>query len=327
MKIPRREFIATLGGAAAASTLSARIAPAQRSAAKIARVGIIDDTPLWEPFRQQLRELNYVEGQNIVFEYRRADGIPERLDAAARELAQIPVSVLAVYATPAAQAAQRATKTIPIVALAVGDPIGAGLVTNFARPGDNITGNTILSADVVTKRLQILKDAIPSVSRIALLWNPDNASNIAILQELQKAAPLFHMTLILLEARKADDFGAVFAQMSSDHPDALLTTNDPLQQTQMASVIDFLLENRIPGLFQLRQNVADGGLMAYGASMPDLFRRGAVYVDKILHGAKAGDLPVEQPLTFELIINLKTAKAIGLDIPPTLLARADEVIE
>jgi putative ABC transport system substrate-binding protein len=147
------------------------------------------------------------------------------------------------------------------------------------------------------------------------------------LQELQKAAPLFHMTLILLEARKADDFGAVFAQMSSDHPDALLTTNDPLQQTQMASVIDFLLENRIPGLFQLRQNVADGGLMAYGASMPDLFRRGAVYVDKILHGAKAGDLPVEQPLTFELIINLKTAKAIGLDIPPTLLARADEVIE
>ena len=155
----RRAFIALVGGAAAGWPLTAR---AQRNPAKIARVGIIDNSPLWEAFRRQLRELNYVEGKNIAFEYRRADGVPERLDAAARELAQIPVSVIAVYATPAAQAAQRATNSIPIVALAIGDPIGAGLVTNFARPGDNITGNTILSADVVSKRLQILKDAIPS---------------------------------------------------------------------------------------------------------------------------------------------------------------------
>ena len=317
----RRDVIALLGTAAAWPRA------AGAAAAKFARVGVIDDTALWEPFRQQLRELNYVEGKTIVFEYRRADGVPERLDQVARELARLPVDVIVTYGTPAAQAAQRATKTVPIVIIGVGDPVGAGLVTNFARPGDNITGNSILSADIVTKRLEVLKDAIPSVSRIALLWNPDNASNIAILQETQKAAPLFHMTLALLQARTPNDFDSVFAQMASDRPDALLTTNDPLHQLQMSRVIDFLLKNRIAGMFQLRQNVADGGLMAYTASVPDLFRRGAVYVDKILRGTKPGDLPIEQPLTFEFIVNLKTARAIGVDFPQALLARADEVIE
>ena len=317
----RRDVIALLGAAAAWPRA------AGAAAAKIARIGVIDDMALWEPFRQQLRELNYVEGKTIVFEYRRADGVPERLDQVARELARLPVDVIVTYGTPAAQAAQRATKTVPIVIIGVGDPVGAGLVTNFARPGDNITGNSILSADIVSKRLEVLKDAIPSVSRIALLWNPDNASNIAILQETQKAAPLFHMTLALLQARTPDDFDSVFAQMASDRPDALLTTNDPLHQLQMPRVIDFLLKNRIAGMFQLRQNVADGGLMAYTASVPDLFRRGAVYVDKILRGTKPGDLPIEQPLTFEFIVNLKTAKAIGVDFPQALLARADEVIE
>jgi len=317
----RRDVIALLGAAAAWPRA------AGAAAAKIARIGVIDDMALWEPFRQQLRELNYVEGKTIVFEYRRADGVPERLDQVARELARLPVDVIVTYGTPAAQAAQRATKTVPIVTIGVGDPVGAGLVTNFARPGDNITGNSILSADIVSKRLEVLKDAIPSVSRIALLWNPDNASNIAILQETQKAAPLFHMTLALLQARTPNDFNSVFAQMTSDRPDALLTTNDPLHQLQMPRVIDFLLKNRIAGMFQLRQNVADGGLMAYTASVPDLFRRGAVYVDKILRGTKPGDLPIEQPLTFEFIVNLKTAKAIGVDFPQALLARADEVIE
>jgi len=317
----RRDFIALLGGAAAAWP------PMARAAGKIARVGIIDDAPPWQPFRQELRDLGYIEGRNIEFEYRRADGVPERLDEVSRELARLPVDVIATYGTPAAQAAQRATRTVPIVIIGVGDPIGTGLVTNFARPGDNITGNSILSADVVSKRLQVLKDAIPSVSRIALLWNPDNASNIAILQETQKAAPLFHMTLDLLEARTPDNFDSVFAQMSSNRPDALLTTNDPVHQSQMGRVIDFLAKNRIAGMFQLRQNVADGGLMAYAASVPDLFRRGAAYVDKILRGTKPGDLPIEQPLTFELIVNLKTARAIGVDFPQALLARADEVIE
>jgi putative ABC transport system substrate-binding protein len=274
-----------------------------------------------------LRELGYVEGKNIRYEYRRADGVPEQLFVAANVLAQIPVDVIAVYGSPAAQAAQQATETVPIVAISVGDPVAAGLVTSFARPGGNITGNTILGIDVVTKRLQILKDVIPSVSYVAYLWNPDNASSGAILQALLKAAPLFHMTVTSLEARTADEFNRVFAQLSSDRPDAVLTTNDPLHQTQMHRVIDFLLENRIPGLFQIRQNVADGGLMSYGASFSDLFRRGALYVDKILHGTKPEDLPIEQPMTFQLFVNLKTAKAIGLEIPQTVLARADEVIE
>ncbi len=319
----RREFISLLGGAAVAPAFVART----DAAARLARVGIIDDSANWEPFRRQLRELNYVEGQNIAFENRRADGVPDRLFAAANELVQIPVDVIAVFGTPAAQAAQRATKSIPIVTISIGDPIGAGLVSSFARPGGTITGNTILGPDVVTKRLQILKDTIPSVSRVAFLWNPDNMSNAAIMRELQKAAPLFHMTLVSLEARAADDFDSVFARMSSDRPDAVLTTNDPLHQAQIGKVIVFLLKNHIPGLFQIRQNVADGGLMSYGASFSDLFRRGALYVDKILHGTKPGDLPIEQPVTFQLVINLKTAKAIGLAISPTLIARADEVIE
>jgi ABC-type uncharacterized transport system substrate-binding protein len=319
----RRQFITLLGGAAVALVPVART----NAAGHIARVGIIDDSPAWDPFRQQLHASGYVEGKNIAFEYRRADGVADRLFAAANELVQIPVDVIAVFGTPAAQAAQQATKSIPIVAISIGDPVAAGLVSGFGRPGDNITGNTILGTEVVTKRLQILKDAIPSVSRVAFLWNPDNASSGAILQGLLKAAPLFHLTLISLEARTAEDFDTVFAQILSDRPDAVLMTNDPFHQTQMHRVIDFLLKNRIAGLFQIRQNVADGGLMSYGASFSDLFRRGALYVDKILHGTKPGDLPIEQPVTFQLVINLKTAKAIGLGIPATLVARADEVIE
>jgi len=322
----RRQFLSLLGGVGAGGV--AGTWPLQlRAAAKIARVGIIDDGPDWEPFRQTLRDLNYAEGENVAFEYYRADGVPDRLAAAAGALAAIPVNVIAVYGTPAAQAAQRATKSIPIVAIAVGDPVAAGLVENFAHPGGNITGNTILSPDVVTKRLQILRDAIPSAKNVAFLWNPNNVSSVAVLNELWRTTPFFGMNLLPLEARSADDFQRVFAQMLSERPDVVLTTNDALHLMHMTEVIDFLLKNRIPGMFQLRQNVVDGGLMSYGTSLSDLFRRGARYVDKILHGAKPGDLPIEQPVSFGLVINMKTARAIGLDIPPALLARADEVIE
>ncbi|HEY1472875.1 MAG TPA: ABC transporter substrate-binding protein, partial [Pseudolabrys sp.] len=320
----RREFITLLGGAAAGWP---RSAGAQRSPSKVARVGIIDDSSAWDPFRRQLRELNYIEGQNIIFEYRRADGIPDRLLAAAAELVRIPVDVIAVFGTPAAQAVHQTTKTVPVVAISIGDPIGAGLVSSYAQPGGNITANTILGPDVVTKRLQILKDAIPSVARVALLWNPDNASNAAILYELRKAVPLFQMTLLSVEVQSLADFDRAFALIVSAHTDAILTTNDPLHQAHMGLVIDFLLKNRIAGMFQIRRNVVDGGLMSYGPSFPDLFRRGALYVDKILHGTKPQDLPVEQPVTFDLVINLKTAKVLGLAIPPSLIARADEVIE
>src|SRR5215472_7171141 len=263
----RRDVIKGIAGTATAWPLGAR---AQKGAGKIQRIGIIDNSPSWDPFRQQLRELNYVEGQNLTYVYLRTDGSPDQLDAAAMALAQLPVNVIVAFGTPRAKAAQRATKTIPIVAISIGDPIGSGLVTSLAHPTGNITGNTILGPDVVTKRLQILKDAIPSVSRIAFLWNPDNDSNKRHLEHLREAIPLFHMTLLPLRARTADDFEQVFAQLQFDPPDALLTTNDPVHQTRMAAVIEFLVKNRVAGMFQIKQNVVDGGLMSYGASNPDL---------------------------------------------------------
>jgi putative tryptophan/tyrosine transport system substrate-binding protein len=320
----RREFITALVGAAAAAPLAAR---AQGPPGKIARIGIIDDSPNWDPFRQQLRELNYVEGQNLVYVYLRTDGSQTQLDAAAMTLAQLPVNVIEAFGTPRAKAAQRATKIIPIVAISISDPIAAGLVTSLAHPGGNITGNTILGPDIVTKRLQILKDAIPTVARIAYLWNPDNSATADIVEDLRKAAPLFHMTLVSLPARTTVDFDRVFAQLSADRPDAVLLTSDPVHQAHMPEVIDFLLKNRIPGLFQVPEHVVAGGLMSYGMSLSDLFRMGALYTDKILRGTRPGDLPIAQPVTFEFVINLKTAKTIGLEIPTSVISRADEVIE
>ena len=323
ISIGRRQFISVLGGTAA-WPLAAR---AQSASGKIARIGIIDDSPSWYPFRQQLRELNYVEGQNLAYVSLNTNGNPDQLDAAAAALAQVPVNVIAAFGTPRAQAAQRATKTIPIVAMSISDPIAAGLVTSLAHPTGNITGNTILGPDIVTKKLQVLKDAIPAVARVAYLWNPDNSATAAILEDLRKAAPLFNMTIVSLEARTEVDFDRVFAQMSSDRPDAVLTTSDPLHLAHMPAVIDFLLKNRIAGLFQVRENVIAGGLMSYGVSLADMFRMGALYTYKILRGTKPEDLPFAQPVTFEFVINLKTAKAIGLEIPTTVIARADEVIE
>jgi len=320
----RRDFIKGIAGTATVWPLSAR---AQKAAGKIQRIGIIDDSPSWNPFRQQLRELNYVEGQNLTYVYLRTDGSPAQLDAAAMTLAQLPVNVIVAFGTPRAKAAQRATKTIPIVAISIGDPIGSGLVTSLAHPAGNITGNTILGPDIVTKKLQIVKDAFPAVACVAYLWNPDNSATAEILEDLRKATPLFQMTLTSLPARTEVDFDRAFAQMLADRPDAVLTTSDPIHLARMPAVIDFFLKNRIAGLFQIREHVVAGGLMSYGVSLHELFRQGALYTDKILRGTKPGDLPIAQPVTFEFVINLKTAKAIGLEIPTTVIARADEVIE
>jgi putative ABC transport system substrate-binding protein len=320
----RHEFIVLLGCTAAAWPLAAY---AQSAARKVQRIGIIDDSPSWDPFRQQLRELNYVEGQNLTYVYLRTDGSPDQLDAAAMALAQLPVNIIVAFGTPRAKAAQRATKTIPIVAISISDPIGSGLVASLAHPAGNITGNTILGPDIVTKKLQILKDAIPTMTRIAYLWNPENSATADILEDLRKAVPLFHLTLVSLPARTTVDFDRVFAQVSSDRPDAVLLTSDPVHQAHIPEVIDFLLKNRIAGLFQVREHVVAGGLMSYGVSLADLFRMGALYTDKILRGSKPENLPIAQPVTFEFVINLKTAKAIGLEIPAPVIARADEVIE
>ena len=280
----RRNFIAALrrrGGVAAFRAGAAE-------PAKIPRIGIIDDLPIWNAFRQGLRDLGYLEGQNIAFEYRYAGGLPDRLAWVAAELVRRPVDLIAMFGTPPTRAAQQATTTIPIVMIGIGDPLGAGLVSNLARPGGNITGNTILGPDVASKRLQLLKEIIPSLSRVAFLWNPDNASHPAQLAELQVAVQTFGMKLLPVAVRSSDEFDNAFSAMMSEHADAFLMTSDPFHQLSIGRIIDFLANNRLPGMFLTREIVAAGGFLSYGASLPDLFRRGALYVHKILQGTKAG---------------------------------------
>jgi putative ABC transport system substrate-binding protein len=323
----RRKFIALTAGAAAAPLAHPFAARAQQRPKKIPRIGIIDDGPLWQPFRQALREAGYIDGQTIAFETRAADGKPDRLATAATELARLPVDVIAAYGTPASRAAKGATTTIPIVMISVGDPVGSGLVQNLARPGGNITGNTILASDLGSKRLQLIKELLPAASRVALFWNPDNVSNTVVLEHLRNAAPALGLAFTAVEARSSGDFDAAFATLARERPDAVVVTNDPLHQSHIQKIISFMFQHGLPAMFQSRENVAAGGLMSYGASFPDLFRHGASYVQKILHGAKPGDLPVQPPERFNLAINLKTAKAIGLKIADSFLLRADEVIE
>jgi putative ABC transport system substrate-binding protein len=319
----RREFIALLGSTAA-WPLAAR---AQQPAGRIPRIGIIDNAPIWDHFRQGLHDLGYVVDKNIAIEYRTAEGDPDRLAAAAADLARLPVDVIAVFGTPAARAAKGATTSIPIVAISIGDPVRAGLVTSIARPGANITGNIILGPNIAAKRLQILKEVLPSAVRIAFLWNPDNASNTATLEELQIAGPELGLTLLSVSARNAAELDPALRDLVRKNPDAFMMANDPLHQLLIERIIGFLAEHKLPGMFQIRENVAAGGLMSYGPSLSDLFRRGARYVHRILQGTKPMDLPMEQPVKFELVINLKTANALGIIVPPTLLAEADEVIE
>jgi putative ABC transport system substrate-binding protein len=282
---------------------------------------------MWNAFRQGLRNLGYVEGQNIAFEYRYAGGLPDRLAWVAAELARRPVDLIATFGTPPTLAAKWATTTIPIVMIGIGDPVGAGLVASLGRPGGNITGNTILSPDITGKRLQLFKELIPSLSRIAFLWNPDNASHPAQLAELEASAEKLSVKLLSLAVRSSDELDKAFAVMATERPDVFLMTNDPLHQVSIVTIIDFLAKERVPGMFVTREVVVAGGLMSYGASMPDLFGRGASYVHKILQGTNPADLPVEQPVKFELVVNLKTAREIGLNIPESFLLRVDEVIE
>ena len=318
----RRQFITLLGGAAA-RPLTARA----QQPPKIPRIGIIDDSPIWNAFRHGLRDLGYLEGQNIVFDYRYAGGLPDRLAWVAVELVHRPVDLIATFGTPPTLAAKQATTTIPIVMMGVGDPVGSGLVSSLARPGGNITGNTILGPEVAGKRLQLLKEVIPSLSRVVFLWNPDNASHPAQLAELRVAVEALGIKLLPVPVRSSDEFDNAFAAMMRERPDAFLMTNDPFHQLSIGRIIDFLANNRLPGMFVTREVTVAGGLLSYGASLPDLFRRGAVYVHKILQGTKPADLPIEQPVKFELVVNLKTAKAMGLSIPESFLLRADETIE
>ncbi|HKF11150.1 MAG TPA: ABC transporter substrate-binding protein [Xanthobacteraceae bacterium] len=321
--IGRRAFISLLAGAAA-WPLAAR---AQQRTSKIPRIGIIDDAAIWDHFRQGLRELGYVEGQTVAFEYRSAEGKPDRLAAAANELVRVPVDVIVTYGTAATAAAKRATTAIPIVMVAIGDPVRSGLVASLARPGGNITGNTILGPEIAAKRLQLFKEVIPSISRLAFLWNPNNASHAAYLDEWKSAAPALGVKMLLVAVGGPDEFDSAFSAMMRERPDGFTMTADPMHQLHIDRIIDFLAKNRLPAMYQVRENVIAGAFMSYGASLPDLSRRGAAYVHRILQGAKPAELPVEQPVKFDLSINLKTARALGIEVPPMLLARADEVIE
>src|SRR5882757_543348 len=322
----RREFIALIGGGCLLLAVKVKRAWGQQPT-KIPRIGILDDTPMWQAFRQALRELGYIEGQNIAYEYRYGEGAADRLAAVAAELVRRPVDVIATYGTPPTQAAKEATATIPIVMVGVGDPVRAGLVASLGRPGGNITGNTVLSPDLGAKRLQILRETIPGVRRVVFLANPNNASHPATLAELKIAAAADGMAVVGVQVGSVAEFDDAFAAIPRDRPDAMLVSNDPFHQLHIGRSIDFMTANRLPGMFQAKENATAGGFMAYGASLPDLFRRAAGYVHRILQGAKPADLPVELPAKFDLAINLKTARSLGLDPPLLLIARADEVIE
>jgi len=279
-----------------------------------------------EPFRQALRELGYVEGQNLTLENRWAEGQLERLPDLAADLVRLKVDVILTAATPAAHAAKNATTTIPIVMVDPGDPVGTGLIASLAKPGGNTTGLSSTTPDVAAKNLELLKEAVPQGSRVAFLWNAVSPAAGLAWKAAQDAAPALGIQLQSVEVRSAGEFESAFAAITTQRTDGLIVFPDPLTFTHRGQIVDFAAQSRLPAMFGAREFVDAGGLMSYGPSFPDMFRRAAVFVDKILKGAKPADLPVEQPMKFELVINLKTAKELGLTIPPTLLFQADEVI-
>ncbi len=315
----RRAFIGRLAGALLA-------AEAQPSTT-IPRIGLLADATSWEPLRLGLRDLGYVEGKSIALEERSSQGRNERFSNLASELVRLNVNIIVTWGTPATLAANQATTTIPIVMASAGDPVRSGLVSSLAHPGGNVTGLTVLGPGVAAKRLELLKQAVPNMSRVALLWNPANPDQESSFKEVQAGAHAMGVTLLSVEARSGEELEQALATMKHNRPSALVMTADSVHQRYIGRIVAFTLETRLPAMYQLKEAVDHGGLMSYGASLPNLGRRAATYIDKILKGAKPGGLPVEQPTKFELVINLKTAKALGLTIPPSLLQRADQVIE
>ena len=303
--------------------------PQQRT--KVRRIGYLASAsalgPLEEAFRQGLRDLGYVEGKNIAIEYRFAMGKEDRLHDLAAELARLKVDVIVAPSTLDAVAAQQATRTIPIVIALSSDPVRTRLVQSLARPGGNITGLTTLSPELNGKRLELLKEVVPRLSRVAVLWNAASPEKALEFEETQVAARSLRVLLQSLEVRGAKDFESAFRAATRERTGALLTLTDALTISQLSRIAELAAKSRLAAIFSEREFVDAGGLISYGPSSADLFRRSATYVDKILKGANPADLPVEQPTKFELVINLKTAKALGLTIPPELLIRADKVIK
>ena len=321
-EMPRRAFLATVAG----GLLAVPLAAGAQQARKPVRIGSLGTgTP--DALRQSLREAGYVEGPNLVIEWRDAGGKPERFDDLAAELVRLKVDVI-VAANPAATlAAKRVTASIPIVMVNTPDPIQLGLVASLGRPGGNITGTTTLSADVSVKQLELLKETVPRAMRIAILGNPTNPWHPLAVKGAEAAARSLAVQLQIREARGRKELDDAFAAMSRDRADAVVVLADPMIFFYRTRVADLAAKRRLPAMYGVRGHVDAGGLMSYWANQTELYQRVASYVDRILKGAAPGDLPIEQPTKFELVINLKTAKALGLTIPPSLLQRADRVIE
>jgi putative ABC transport system substrate-binding protein len=325
----RRSFVAGVALGLVAAPLTAAAQPR----GKMWRVGFLaggarppDGAPPL-PLRQALQELGYVEPQNVVYVGRWAEAKQDRLPGLAAELVGLKVDVIVTAGGPASAAAKQATSSIPIVLALVGDAVGIGLVESLARPGGNVTGITDQSAELSAKRLELLTEAVPKATRIAVLWNADDRGMTMRYREVEKAAQMLHVTVQPLGVREPNDFDTAFSAMTLSRPDAMFLVTDALTLLNRKRVIDFAAAHRIPAMYEYGNLVQDGGLMSYGASQEDNYRRAASYVDRIFKGATPSALPVERPIRYYLTINLKTVKALGLTIPPSLLQRADQVIE
>jgi putative ABC transport system substrate-binding protein len=330
-RMRRRDLIALLGGTAAC--WMSRPLPARAQAGKVWRIGMLETTSAQlnaanlDAFRRGLRQLGYVEGQNLAIDYRSADGRLDRISELASELVRRNVDVIVTRGTPSALAAKTATATIPIVMAAIGEPVETGLVASLARPGGNVTGLSAFVTELVAKRVELLREVIPHIGRLALLDNMTNRSVPPQWEETKRAARALAIEPQLLDVRRPEDIERAFDAAVAQRADALTVGNDSVVIASRRRVAELASKFRLPAIYATREFVDSGGLLSYAAHYPDLYRRAAVYVDKIFKGEKPADLPVEQPTKFEMVVSLKAAKAIGLEFPPLLLARADEVME
>jgi ABC-type uncharacterized transport system substrate-binding protein len=328
--MPRRAFIAAVGGGLLARPLAVRAQPAP----KVPRIGLLllfgspgQPNPLVDAFRGGLRDLGYVEGQTVLIDSRWAEGREQRLADEAAELVRLKVAVIVTPGTPATMAARAATSTIPVVMTNVGDPVGSGIVASLARPGGNVTGLSLLDAELDGKRIELLKEAVPHLSRLAILWSANDPGMTLAFGRVETAAKALGFALQNLAVREPAEFPRAFEAAGAGRAEALFVTAQPFTNQHRAQILDLVAKHRLPAIYTLRSFVDAGGLMSYGPSQADQYRRAATYVDRILKGARPADLPVEQPTKFELAINLRTARTLGLTVPAGLLQRADQVIE
>jgi putative ABC transport system substrate-binding protein len=323
----RRELLIALGAGALAWAVGAQTPPAVRRIGLLSGFSPSVEAPSYQAFRLGLRDLGWVEGKNISIEYHYAEGRHDRLPDLAADLVRLKVDVIVTTATSDALAAQKATRAIPIVMVAAGDPVASGLVESLARPGGNVTGLSQMLQELVGKRLELLKEMVPKLSRVAVLWNPQSTSATLSWKENQQPARQLGIQLHSLEVRSPNELDKAFEAATGARADALAILPDPVITTNLKRIVDFAAKTRLPSIYQSSEYADAGGLVTYGPDRADLFRRAATYVDKILKGMKPGDLPVEQPTKLELVVNLKTAKALGITIPQSVLSRADRVIE